>query len=188
MKLGPWFLLALAQLPPSPDPKSMPVAGVLHDASGAAGADADVWLAQAIAPADGRRSGTELLGPVASMPASGMPPTLAHAHTDAAGRFGLDVPAEIVARRSPVPIWASVNGQDARPPPVKVRLARTGEPPIHAYKTLPPALPPQEEKALVHRLIELHANHVFERGTDQEKYLFLMEMARFDPAGTLERL
>ena len=46
----------------------------------------------------------------------GRTPVLVHARTDAAGRFTIDVPAEAVARRSPVPmaIWAAATGKDAR--------------------------------------------------------------------------
>jgi protocatechuate 3,4-dioxygenase beta subunit len=107
---------ALAQLPPSPDPRPVPISGVVVDASDRPVGGAEVWLAEAVPPAEGRRAGTELLGPVPAGPVAGVSPALAHARTDAAGRFAVRIPAEVVARPSPPPlaIWAASLGQGPR--------------------------------------------------------------------------
>jgi protocatechuate 3,4-dioxygenase beta subunit len=85
-------------------------------------------------------------------------------------------------------VGCSASTGSGDPPPVRVTLSRTGEPPGAVYKTLPSALPAEEEKALAHRLIQPHADHVLAHGTDQEKYRLLLDLAQFDPSGALERL
>ena len=109
-------ILALTQLPASPDPKPVPIAGVVVDATGRPVAGAEVWLAEAVPPAEGRRAGPELLAPVAPGPVAGEAPAMAHARTDAGGRFAVEVPAEVVARPSPpsLVIWAAALGQGPR--------------------------------------------------------------------------
>ena len=109
-------ILALTQLPASPDPKPVPIAGVVVDATGRPVAGAEVWLAEAVPPAEGRRAGPELLAPVAPGPVAGEAPAMAHARTDADGRFAVEVPAEVVARPSPpsLVIWAAALGQGPR--------------------------------------------------------------------------
>ena len=91
-------ILMLVQLPPSPDPKPLPIAGIVVDASDHPVPGAEVWLAEAVPPAEGRRSGTELLAPVPAGPVAGESPALGHARTDAAGRFTVEMPAAVVAR------------------------------------------------------------------------------------------
>ena len=44
------IILTTAQLPASPDPKPMPIAGAVVDGSGKPAADVDVWLAEATGP------------------------------------------------------------------------------------------------------------------------------------------
>ncbi len=132
---------ALAQLPPSPDPKPVPINGTVVDGSGAPVANADVWLAEAIAPADGRRTGSELLDPDLTKQADGTTPALAHTRADAAGRFALEVPAEAAARRSPTPmaIWAAVTGKDARVARHRLpRIVLADDPPLR-IELAPPA-------------------------------------------------
>ena len=51
-------ILALTQLPASPDPKPVPIAGVVVDATGRPVAGAEVWLAEAVPPAEGASRGT----------------------------------------------------------------------------------------------------------------------------------
>jgi protocatechuate 3,4-dioxygenase beta subunit len=116
MSLTSLVLLALAQLPPSADPKPITVAGTVVDGSGAPVAVADVWMGEAIIPDDGRRSGMEVWWSATSRPEEGSTPVSDHIATDAAGRFTFRVPAEVVARRSPTPLvlWAAARGKDAR--------------------------------------------------------------------------
>ena len=119
----PWIgvvLLALAQLPVSPDPKPIAISGVVVDAaqSGSARpvAGADVWLAGALSPDEGRRSGMELWWTNLTPPAEGTIDVLAHVRTDAGGAFTLDVPAEVIARRSPpaMALWVATAGPERR--------------------------------------------------------------------------
>ena len=62
---------ALAQLPASPDPKPVPITGIVVDDSGRPVANADVWLAEAIPPDEGRRFGMELWYVVPHRPGRG---------------------------------------------------------------------------------------------------------------------
>ena len=65
---------ALAQLPASPDPKPMPITGVVVDESDRPVANADVWLAEALPPDEGRRAGMELWYVSLTGPGDGAPP------------------------------------------------------------------------------------------------------------------
>jgi hypothetical protein len=116
MSLATLIIVALAQLPTSPDPKPVPVSGIVVDGSGQPTANADVWLAEALSLDEGHRFGMELWWSRLTQPHEGSTPVLVHARTDAAGRFTIDIPAEAVARRSPVPmaIWAADTGKGAR--------------------------------------------------------------------------
>ena len=102
MTLVPVMLatLALAQLPPSPDPKPIPIVGTVVEGSGAPVAHANVWLAEATNPDEGRQIGVESLYAPLTGPGEGAPPILVQARTDADGRFTVEVPVEAVARRS----------------------------------------------------------------------------------------
>ena len=140
-------LIVLAQLPPSPDPKPIPIIGVVVDHSGQPVIGADVWLAESLAADEGRRSGRELWWSAGTKPDQDTAPILVHARTDATGRFTLELPAEAVARRSPPApaLWAATTGQDTRiafrrlprivladDPPVRIELG----PPAHAAITV----------------------------------------------------
>src|ERR1700751_5239689 len=87
----------LAELPSSPDPKPMPVIGIVVDDSGRPVSEAEVWLAEALPPDLGRRFGVELWWAALRGPAGGALPILVHARTGADGRFALELPAEAVA-------------------------------------------------------------------------------------------
>ena len=98
------ILLALAQLPASPDPKPVPITGTVVDGSGSPVPFADVWLAEAMSPDEGRRFGIELWWSATTRPDEGSTPVSDHISADAVGRFTFRVPAEVVARRSPQPL------------------------------------------------------------------------------------
>jgi hypothetical protein len=120
MFLTALILLAAGQLPVSPDPKPMPISGVVVDNSGPrpgqSVANADVWLAEAYAPDEGRRSGMELWWTGLTPASEGRTGVLVRARTDASGGFTLLVPAEVVAQRSPPPLalWALAPGPERR--------------------------------------------------------------------------
>ncbi len=120
MFLTALILLAVGQLPVSPDPKPMPISGVVVDNSGPrpgqSVANADVWLAEAFAPDEGRRSGMELWWTNLTPASEGRTGVLVRARTDASGGFTLLVPAEVVAQRSPPPLalWALESGPERR--------------------------------------------------------------------------
>src|SRR5262249_32427670 len=62
---------ALVHWPPSPDPKPVRIVGVVVDDAGRLVGNADGWLAEAVSPAEGRRSGNELLVPAPAGPVAG---------------------------------------------------------------------------------------------------------------------
>lgn len=131
---------ALAQLPASPDPKPIPVAGTVVDASDRPVAGAEVWLAEAVPPAEDRRSGTELLAPAPVGPLAGESLPLVHARTDADGRFAVEIPAEVVARSSPpaLAIWAAALGQGPRVAWHRLpRVVLAGDPPVRIALGVP---------------------------------------------------
>ncbi len=139
-------IMALAQLPASPDPKPVPIVGTVVDGSGAPVAHANVWLAEATNPDEGRQVGVELFYAPLTGPSEGAPSILVHTRTDAAGRFTLEVPAEVVARRTPpaLAVWAAAVGKGARvawhrlprivlpdDPPGRIEFGAPGQTPIH---------------------------------------------------------
>ena len=79
-------------------------------------------------------------------------------------------------------------GIDANAKPVTVVLARTSEPPASSYRTLPPVLPIDEEKALARRLMQAHGERVLKCGDDDDKFRFLINEAAIDPFAVLERI
>lgn len=108
--------LTLGQLPPSPDPAPVPIRGLIVDASGRPVASAEVWLAEAVPPAEDRRAGPGILETIPTGPMPGEAPALAHGGTDPDGRYTLAIPAEVVARPSPpsLAIWAASPGPEPR--------------------------------------------------------------------------
>jgi hypothetical protein len=107
MVLTSLILPSLAQLNPSADARPIPVPGLVVDASGKPVKNADVWLTRAARADDDPKSGMELFWAArAYADVSEDASALAHARSDAEGRFRLEVPAEIAARPSPVPLFA----------------------------------------------------------------------------------
>ncbi len=92
-------VLAQPTLSVSADPKPVPVAGVVVDASDRPVAGAEVWLAAALPPDDGRWAGMELWYQTLTGLGDGALPLVVHGRSDRDGRFTLDVPAEVVALR-----------------------------------------------------------------------------------------
>ncbi len=121
---------------------------------------------------------------------SGDGPMRTETLADRDGRFALsgvfEGPAIVLARKGG--FRAHFQPVDDGAASIRITLARVDEAPIAAYKTLPPALPADEEKALVRRLVQSEAGRVLARGGDREKYAFLSDLAAFDPADALERL
>ncbi len=99
---------AQAQAPASADPKPIPVAGVVVDASDRPVAGAEVWLAAAESLDEGRRAGMELWYRYSTTLDEGASALLVHGRSGQDGRFTLEVPAQVVAMRSPPPlaVWA----------------------------------------------------------------------------------
>ncbi len=140
--------LALAQLSPSPDPKPVAIVGTVVDGSGRPAANVNIWLADAIRADEGRQFGEEMWYASFTDPGEGAPPILVHARSDAAGRFGLEIPAEVVARRTPPPmtVWAVTVGEGTRvashrlprvvlhdDPPIRLELGSPGQTPIRLF-------------------------------------------------------
>jgi protocatechuate 3,4-dioxygenase beta subunit len=133
-------LLALAQLPQSADLKPVPIAGTVVDGSGYPVAFADVWLAEATSPDEGRRFGIELWWSPTTRPDEGSTPVSDHISADAAGRFTFRVPAYAVARRSPLPlaVWAASAGKEARLGWQRLpRIVLAGDPPVRVVLGAP---------------------------------------------------
>ena len=121
---------------------------------------------------------------------SGDGPMRTEALADQDGRFALpgvfEGPAIVLARKDgfrPTSSRSTTAGRRSGS-----SWPATDEAPIAAYKTLPPALPADEEKALARRLVQAEAGRVLARGDDQAKFVFLTNLAALDPADALERL
>ena len=98
-----------AQLAPSPDPKPLPISGVVVDTAGKPVAGAEVWLADGIAARDYRVFGDEMFLEPLTEPGEGLAPVLVHARTDQAGKFSVEAPVSYTARRwrSPLVLFAT---------------------------------------------------------------------------------
>ena len=93
---------------------------------------------------------------------------------DLAGReVGLSVPAACACKTNQ---------------PVTVAVRRADEPPAVSYKTLPSALPADQEKALARRLFEPFAEHVLKDGKEEDKRKLADEPGRDRPGLDLEHL
>ena len=139
------------------------------------------------------RRGNPVAGAVVRQSGDGPMPT--ETLTSADGRFRLpgvlEGPALVFAARDgyrPSFSGCSASTGTEPPPPLEVTLARTGEPPVVTYRTLPPALPIAEEKALALRLLLPYAERVIAHGGDPEKFRLFVEAAAIDPLATLERM
>ena len=115
---------------------------------------------------------------------SGDGPMRTETLADQDGRFALpgvfEGPAIVLARKDG--FRARFQPVDDGAASIRIALARADEAPIAAYKTLPPALPADEEKALARRLVQPEAGRVLARGDDRAKFVFLPNLAAFDPA------
>jgi hypothetical protein len=69
---------------------------------------------------------------------------------------------------------------------VELVLTRVDEPPAVTLRTIPGALPKEEEIALARRLLAPYAERVAARGDDGQKYRVLSKLALADPARVLE--
>jgi len=134
------------------------------------------------------RQGNPVKGAIVRQSGDGPLPT--RALSDEQGQFRLPGVLE-----GPVFVFAEkagfrfhFQGIDDDSKPVRVVLARTGEPPAVAYTTLPPALPVDEEKALARRVIQPQGEKVLEHGKDEDKFRFLLDAAAVDPFAVLERI
>jgi Carboxypeptidase regulatory-like domain len=112
------------------------------------------------------------------------------ATTDDQGRFRLpgvlEGPAIVLVRKTGFQIEPhSLAGREES---AKLVLTRTGEPASLVYKTLPSALPVDEEIALVRQLLHPFATRVLQQGTEDERRQLLMKLADIDPSWTLEHL
>src|SRR3954469_10659977 len=96
---GLFCLIVPALLAPSPDPRPLPISGVVVDSTGKPVAGAEVWLADGIASHDHRLFGDGMyLEPLAD-PGQGLAPVLVHAKTDEAGKFSVEAPVSYTERR-----------------------------------------------------------------------------------------
>ncbi|QEH38075.1 Dioxygenase [Aquisphaera giovannonii] len=134
------------------------------------------------------RAGAPVPGAVVRQ--SGDGPLRTRATADIYGRFRLpgfvEGPAFAFAtcdgfRRAFLPITAGSG-------PVTLTLIRATEPPERAYRTLPPALPPEESKALARRLFVPMAEQVLAKGTQVEKFRMFRDALDVDPLAVLEKL
>jgi hypothetical protein len=91
-------LMVPAQLVPSPDPRPIPISGVVVNAAGNPVADADVWLTESQSPSSFRRFGTELALETVVELEEAQVPVLAHARTGPRGGIQCRNPSRI--RRS----------------------------------------------------------------------------------------
>ncbi len=164
-----------------------------RSAAVAGGSDAPTTLVlRRVCDASGRvvdRRGRPIAGVLVRQSGDGPMPT--EAVTDEAGRFRLpgaiDSSAWIVVAKK-AGFRPSVQSADYGSSTVEIVLMRADEPPIASYRTRPPALPAEQEKALAHRLIEPLAASVLARGDDSAKYRLLVDAAAIDPHAAIEWL
>jgi protocatechuate 3,4-dioxygenase beta subunit len=121
---------------------------------------------------------------------SGDGPMPTEATTDERGRFALPGLVE-----GPAFVLASKEGYRLKAQPIEAAtstvhmiLTRRDQPPEIAYKTLPPPLPADQEKALALRLFTPYAEKVLASGKADQKYRMLAEACQIDPLAVLDRL
>src|SRR4051812_37117400 len=100
----------MAQPAPAPVPPTAdPLVGIVEDADGRPAAGVEVVLASGWSPGgDGPRIGGVLWMPNARPSLKARPTALGRGRTDDAGRFRIDLPAEVVRAQEPWPsaLWA----------------------------------------------------------------------------------
>ena len=69
---------------------------------------------------------------------------------------------------------------------IKIMLTKTAEAPPSRYQTLASARPVEEERAMSRRLMQPCADTILAKGTDQDKYQFLLSAIEVDRSAVLE--
>ncbi len=119
---------------------------------------------------------------------SGDSPARTEAETGADGRFKLPGvvtrPTYVFVRKPGYCFGGLVIAPESEE--VTLAIRKVSEPPVLMRKTLPPALPRQEEIALARRLIDPYAERVFKQGDEGEKVRTLEALARIEPERVLE--
>ncbi len=132
--------VTLSAVSTAADPKPVPIAGIVVETSGRPATGADVWIVDARTADESRRFGMEVIWSSRAKPSEGTIPVLLHGRTDAAGRFTLDLPPEVVARRVPpvLAIWTATAGPQPRlASRLLPRIALADEPPVRLQAALP---------------------------------------------------
>ncbi len=150
--------VALSAVSTSADPKPVPITGIVVETSGRLATGADVWIVDALTADEGRRFGMEVIWSNRAQPSEGTLPVLLHGRTDAAGRFTLDLPPEVVARRVPpvLAIWTATAGPDPHlASRLLPRIALADEPPLRLQ-----AAPPRRSQITVLKPSQTPLPHV----------------------------
>ncbi len=132
--------LTLLATSTSADPKPVPITGIVVETSGRPATGADVWIVHALTADEGRRFGMEVIWSSRAQPSDGTVPILLHDRTDAAGRFTLELPPEVVMRRVPpvLAIWTATAGPNTRlASRLLPRIALADEPPLRLEAATP---------------------------------------------------
>ncbi len=119
---------------------------------------------------------------------SGDAPTRTETSSGAEGRFSLPGVAEASTF-----VFARANGFrfagrtiEAGVTDLTLTLTRESERPAKTMRSLVPPGTPEQENAVVHRLIDAYATKALEKGDTNDKVQVLEVLARVDPARTLE--
>jgi hypothetical protein len=117
-------------------------------------------------------------------------PRRTEATTDGDGRFRLGGiyagPALVFAEREGFRFGSAI--VEGGPAPVEVRLARVGEPPIAALKTLPPSMSRAEERALGRELLAPVLADARSGSLENDAARVVPALARLDPERVLEMI
>jgi hypothetical protein len=134
------------------------------------------------------RQGKAVAGVLVRQSGDGPVPT--ETRSDERGQFQLpgvlEGPVILLVEKSGFRSQPHALAQTDQPSTVAVR--RSDEPSAVSYKTLPSALPADQEKALAHRLFEPFAKRVLKDGKEEDKRTTMTRMAEIDPAWTLDHL
>ena len=134
------------------------------------------------------REGRPVEGALVSQAGDG--PRRTEATTDGDGRFRLggiySGPALVFAEREGFRFGGAIVGEG--PGPVEVRLARVGEPPIAALKTLPPSMTRAEERALGRELLAPVLADARSGSLENDAARVVPALARVDPERVLEMI
>ncbi len=132
------------------------------------------------------REGRPVAGALVSQAGDG--PRRTEATTDGDGKFRLagvyNGPALVFAERESFRFGGAIVGEG----PVEVRLARVGEPPIAALKSLPPSMTRAEERALGRELIAPVLADARSGSLENAAARVVPALARLDPERVLEMI